>query len=92
LFTYYTSESEGETMIERWGDSQADRDAYDRWLTTEPDRGDEEALEEGSDEGDGEPADIDSDEGYDPYTGGHEDMGYDDGRDEMGDDGCFYDE
>ena len=44
LFTYYTSESEGETMIERWGDSQADRDAYDRWLTTEPDRGEEEAL------------------------------------------------
>ena len=79
---------------DRWGDSQADRDAFDRWLTTEPDRGDDEAIEEESEgyDGDGEPADIDSDEGYDPYTGGHEDMGYDDGRDEMGDDGCFYDE
>lgn len=28
---------------------------------------------------DREPADIDSDEGYDPYTGGAEDDGYDNG-------------
>jgi hypothetical protein len=41
---------------------------------------------------DDEPGDIDDDRFTDPYTGGHEDMGYDDGRDEMGDDGCFYDE
>lgn len=32
-------------MIERFGDSQADRDAYDRWVTREPDRGDEGDLE-----------------------------------------------
>lgn len=84
-------------MVERWGDSQADRDALDRWLTTEPDRGDEEALEEvdgteeamerdtpiGLDDDGGcdEPPDIDSDEGYDPYTGGAEDEGYDRGDD-----------
>ena len=41
---------------------------------------------------DDEPGDIDDDSFTNPYTSGHEDMGYDDGRDEMGDDGCFYDE
>jgi hypothetical protein len=34
-------------MSERYGDSQADRDAYDRWVTREPDRGDEGDLDEG---------------------------------------------
>lgn len=37
-------------MSYRYGDSQADRDAYDRWATREPDRGDEGDLDEGADD------------------------------------------
>jgi hypothetical protein len=72
-------------MVERWGDSQADRDALDRWLTTEPDRGDEEALEEEPDEGDGmeeamerdTPIGLDDDGGCDEPPDIDSDEGYD---------------
>lgn len=33
-------------MTERWGDSQRDRDALDRWITTEPENCDEPEFDE----------------------------------------------
>lgn len=40
----------------------------------------EDAVCDTATEDDGEPADIDDDRFTDPYTGGFDDMGYDDGR------------
>lgn len=89
--------------VDRWGESQADRDALDRWLTTEPERDDEDTGEEEPEEGDGIEEAIErdtpmgrDDDGCDEPGDIDSDAGYDpytggpedDGFD-TGDDGCF---